>query len=131
MSLALRYEPIGSNNMNKLIIVLILVLVLGAGYLVATQSTPSAPGATLQTSGSLTSSGADKKGFDFARALLSISSIKLDLSFSEAPAWKALQDFSVKLRTPTIGRTNPFAPIDSDFTATPGQSQTGTSTAAR
>lgn len=104
--------------MNKLIIALVILLVVVGGYMVYSNSSPSAPASTLQTTGAIAPVGQAGKPFDFARALLSINTIKLDYSFlTESPAWASLIDFGVTLREPVKGRRNPFAPLNVDSTS--------------
>lgn len=109
----------GSNSMNKtIIIILVVLLVLGGGYYFATNSSPSSSNSSLTTTGVVSPNGTPSASFDFARALLNITTIKLDVaSLEQDPGWTALRDFSVSLRAPVKGRRNPFAPLGVDSSA--------------
>lgn len=91
----------------------ILVVLGGVLYYVLNLSAPAAPESTLGTTGQLNSNGTPNTKFDFARALLNINTIKLDLEFfNNDAAWASLEDITQPLRTPDKGRRNPFAPLD-------------------
>lgn len=45
--------------------------------------------------------------------LLEMKSVKLDEELFNSPVFKSLSDYSIKIEPQEVGRTNPFAPLES------------------
>lgn len=61
---------------------------------------------------------------EFSTILASITSISLDTSLFEDPAYKALRDYPITLGSDRRGRPNPFAPVGYDIGSISGAAST-------
>jgi hypothetical protein len=111
---------------KKLKIILLLAILLGAGFVVFTflQKAPTAPvtQSGLSSSGDALGGAIAKKDItslagldDFSAALANIRSVTIDTSIFTNSVYKTLQDNPISLGTEVVGRNNPFAPVGTDL----------------
>ena len=91
---------------HKVLAILIVFAVLGAGWYFL--SGPSAPAPTLTTTAVNGSSAADS---NLVSILLTLRAVKLDATIFSDPAFISLKDFSTQIVPEPVGRPDPFAPL--------------------
>ncbi len=69
-----------------------------------------APGGIVGGSAQKTSSSSDES----SQTLVNLKSIKIDTSFFKGKTFQDLIDFSVQLKPQEVGRSNPFAPLETE-----------------
>ena len=91
------------------IILVVTALVIAGGVWYGMSSTPAAPDLAP------TAASADVAPVDqgIVQTLLTLRAVKLDGTIFSDPTFLKLQDFSTEIQPETVGRTNPFAPINS------------------
>jgi hypothetical protein len=104
---------------HKLVIVVIIIIVIaGAWYGLSSSSAPAA-----NTDTALTSTGTDNGGdTEIVSSLLALQAITLSGTIFSSPAYATLQDFTTAIIPEPAGRTDPFAPITAQSTASPTKS---------
>ncbi|HVM73909.1 MAG TPA: hypothetical protein VMU13_03485 [Candidatus Paceibacterota bacterium] len=105
---------------SKLVIVLIIIVVLGAGWYGLTSSS-TAP------SGPLTGTAPDTSGDQaIVSNLLSLQSISLSGTIFSDPAYATLQSYTTAIVSVPVGRPDPFAPLSTQATQASAAPQSGT-----
>lgn len=116
-------------NIKKIIIIAVVVMLAFVAYSMITgkggSSTTNSKVITKQSvafaqAGQAGSTALDGPGKEFVTQLLAIQSIKFNLSLFDDPVYKGLRPFSKPILPQEVGRPNPFAPLDTDFSALGG-----------
>ncbi len=105
-----------SSSNKTWIWVLVIVVVAGLAYYFYSNSTPAPDVSTSNNTAVDT---------QVISLLSQISSLQIDSSIFNDAGYKTLRDYSVQIPPVNVGRTNPFAPLPSDVTATTQTNTTG------
>ncbi len=127
-------------NIKNIVIIVVVLAVVAVGYYLffgTTKNISPNSNSSLQTStGTVpvndiinptpaSTADASQISQEFVSQLLNLKAIKLNDDIFSSLAFRALQDFSIILVQPgNEGRANPFAPFDTDTTATNASSTT-------
>jgi flagellar basal body-associated protein FliL len=98
-----------SSNKKTLIIGIIIVVVLAGGWYFFSKGSSSP--STSQLISSTSNDANATVGASVLNVLNSVSSIKIDASFFNTPAYQSLVDYSITVPPQAVGRPNPFAPV--------------------
>jgi hypothetical protein len=101
---------------HKLLFAIIVLILVGMVWYGLAQSGADTPLLTTETVGTVGTTGPDK---GLVGTLLALRAVTLSGTIFSEPAFLSLQDFSTPIIPEPVGRSNPFAPINS---------QTGNST---
>ncbi len=107
-----------------LVAILVVVVVIGVWFGMSGGGVEAEPLLTtdvINDSGSPTEDTADR---DLVETLLTLRAITLSGTIFNDPAFRSLQDFGTTIVPEPVGRSNPFAPLNSRAPA-PQQPQTG------
>lgn len=97
--------------MRKLISILGLVIIVGAGYFVVAQYISVAHGQSDLVSTGQGSMGASADGAQVLSLLNTLNGIRLDSKIFSDPNFLSLQDWSVSIAQQEVGRPNPYLPV--------------------
>ena len=95
-----------SSRIKIIIVALIVIFVLGAGYLLYFNNTPSST-----TAVSATGAPSSPAEVTFLNLASQLNSISFDTTILSDPRFTALVDIHTAILPETSGRTDPFAPI--------------------
>jgi len=94
---------------HKLISILIVLALLGAGWYFLSGSPAPAP--TLTTTNVSGATGTAAPDSTLVSTLLALRAVKLDGTIFSDPAFVSLKDFSTQIVPEPVGRDDPFAPL--------------------
>lgn len=110
-----------NKNIKNIIIVAIIVVGGGVGYLMLFGGSSSDSNSSLSVSSGISSENIDSQIANdtaFLATLLGLSGIKIDSQLFFSKTFSSLSDNTVEIvNNGTIGRENPFAPLDEDTTS--------------
>lgn len=120
-----------NKNIKNIIIVVIIVVGGGIGYLMLFGGSSNNNNSSLSvSSSSISSENIDSQIANdtaFLSTLLGLSGIKIDSQLFFSKTFSSLSDNTVEIvNNGTIGRDNPFAPLDNDTTIVDTKSDTTT-----
>ena len=98
-----------SSNKNTIIIGIVIVIILAGGWYFYSKG--SSGSSTSQLISSSPDSATAAVGASVLNILNSVSSINIDTSFFQTPAYQSLVDYSIAVPPQPVGRANPFAPV--------------------
>ncbi len=117
-------------NIKKIIIIAVVIMLAFVGYSMVTGKGGSSTSSNSKVitkqsiafaqAGQAGSAALDGPGKEFVTQLLAIQSIKFNLNLFADPVYQGLRSFSKQIIPQEIGRQNPFAPLDTDFSALGG-----------
>ena len=99
---------------NKIILIVLVIIIIGFAWFGLADRQPTTSVLSSESRGD--ASVAEQ---EILRLLLDMRSIKLDSSIFENPAFGSLRDFSREIVPEPVGRTNPFASVETVFELTP------------
>lgn len=99
------------NNIGKIVVAAIVILLIAAGIYYMRSSKTAAPASGLAVENFDTSAGGSDNQ-EFLRVLKNLQNVTLDPGVLNDDAFKSLVDFGVELNPEPTGRLNPFKPIN-------------------
>lgn len=101
---------------NKILLILVGFVVLGAGWYVLSGSSSSPD--ILETEAGPGSVSANPQEADLVQTLLALRTVSLSGTILTDPAFMSLHDFGTEIIPEPVGRPNPFAPLGASGSAT-------------
>jgi hypothetical protein len=95
--------------MNKSTLIILIVLVVGAGIYFYTMGDRVPAGSSLLQGNSATLP--DNVAAEVLALLNQIKSLEIDPTVFDEPVYQTLVDYSVPIPPQNVGRVNPFAPV--------------------